>query len=132
VYAGFDEAQKEWEAKWLKVPPYCEAPKKCLGCGFKKACSGGCIAMNYDILGTVHAMPDTFCTIKQMITNTLGDLCKSLKNNKTFNNLYNNQNINYQQNRSNITCQASNDLCSCQNKPTNQPKTNNHTNTQTT
>ncbi|MDR0461661.1 MAG: SPASM domain-containing protein, partial [Nitrososphaerota archaeon] len=131
VYAGFDEAQKEWEAKWLKVPPYCEAPKKCLSCSFKKACSGGCIAMNYDILGTVHAIPDTFCTIKQIITSTLEDLCKSLQNNKTFSNLYNSRNNVYQQGLSVVACQANNNLCSCQNKPTGQLKTNNSANTQT-
>jgi uncharacterized protein len=89
IYTGFNQTQSEWVEKWLKTPPYCEIPKKCLNCNYKKACSGGCVAMNYDILGTVHAIPDTFCTIKQLITNSLGDLCKLLQNNKTFKKLYN-------------------------------------------
>jgi len=50
IYTGFNQTQMEWVEKWLKIPPYCEIPKKCLNCNYKKACSGGCIAMNYDIL----------------------------------------------------------------------------------
>jgi uncharacterized protein len=89
IYTGFDKQRVEWIEKWTKVAPYCEVPKKCLHCNFKKACSGGCIAMNYDLLGTAHANPETFCIIKQMIVDVLGDLCVSLQNNPTFQKLYN-------------------------------------------
>jgi uncharacterized protein len=128
IYTGFNQTQIEWVEKWLRVPPYCEVPKKCLTCNYKKACSGGCVAMNYDILGTVHAIPDTFCTIKQLITNILGDLCKLLQNNKTFQKLYNNKQQQYQQQRqssqsqtrrvsTSAICQMNNDICSCQDRP---------------
>jgi len=111
IFSGFDKTQSEWVEKWAKVPPYCEIPKKCLNCNYKKACSGGCIAMNYDILGTVHAIPDTFCTIKQIITEVLGDLCRSLQNNATFQKLYNKQTQNQTP-----TCQMTKGICSCQGK----------------
>jgi radical SAM protein with 4Fe4S-binding SPASM domain len=145
IYTGFNQTQTDFVKNWCKVPPYCEKPKKCLNCNYKKACSGGCIAMNYDILGTVHAIPDTFCTIKQIITNTLGNLCKTLKNNKnkTFNNLYNNkqqqpppqqrqprqqQTQTQPTTTTTPTSQTTNDLCSCQDKPHYHHHTNNNTN----
>ena len=84
IFTGFDAKQLEWVEKWRKAAPYCEIPKKCLTCNYKKACSGGCIAMNYDLFDTAHVIPESFCTIKQMITEVLGDLCKTLQNNPTF------------------------------------------------
>ena len=88
IYNGFGIKRLEWMEKWRKAAPYCEVPKKCLSCNYKKACSGGCITMNYDLFGTVHAIPKSFCTIKQMITEVLGDLCKTLQNNPTFQKVY--------------------------------------------
>jgi hypothetical protein len=44
--------------------------------------------MNYDVFGTPHVNPAAFCTIKQLITEVLGDLCKSLQNNATFQKVY--------------------------------------------
>jgi hypothetical protein len=82
--------------------------------------------MNYDILGTTHAIPDTFCTIKQIITKTLSNLCKTLQtnNNKTFNNLYNKQHQPKQskmQTQQPTPCQMTNELCSCKDKTTPTP-----------
>ncbi|HSV50027.1 MAG TPA: radical SAM protein [Candidatus Acidoferrales bacterium] len=88
IYNGFNQTHQQWQKDWQKIAPYCEEPKKCLTCNYKKACSGGCIAMNYDLFGTPHINPETFCTIKQLIVDTLGDLCKSLQNNPTFQKQY--------------------------------------------
>ncbi len=88
IYSGFAPSRHEWIKHWQNAAPYCETPQKCLNCNFKNACSGGCVAVNYDVFGTIHANPETFCTIKQLITMVLGDLCKSLQNNPTFQKLY--------------------------------------------
>ncbi len=88
IYNGFNQTHQQWIEDWQKAAPYCEEPKKCLTCNNKKACSGGCIAMNYDLFGTPHVNPENFCTIKQLIVETLGDLCKSLQNNPTFQKQY--------------------------------------------
>jgi radical SAM protein with 4Fe4S-binding SPASM domain len=88
IYNGFNSSRLDWMEKWRKAAPYCESPKKCLECNYKQACTGGCIAMNYDVFGTPHANPETFCTIKQLIVEELGDLCKSLQNNATFQKQY--------------------------------------------
>ena len=88
IYNGFNTKHTQWIENWRKIAPYCEIPQKCLTCNYKKACNGGCIAMNYDLFGTPHINPETFCTIKQLITEVLGDLCKSLQNNTTFQKLY--------------------------------------------
>jgi uncharacterized protein len=92
IYNGFDANRLHWIEKYRKVAPYCETPQKCLTCNNKKACIGGCIAMNYDVFGTSHVNPEAFCTIKQLVTEVLGDLCKTLQNNPTFQKLYNKQN----------------------------------------
>ena len=88
IYQGFNQTRTEWTENWRKAAPYCEIPKKCLDCNYKKACSGGCIAVNYDVFGITHANPEAFCTIKQLIVETLADLCKSLQNNPTFQKVY--------------------------------------------
>ncbi|MCW3984251.1 MAG: SPASM domain-containing protein [Candidatus Bathyarchaeota archaeon] len=96
IYDGFNATYKQWIESWQKIAPYCEEPKKCLACNYKKACSGGCIAMNYDLFDTPHVNPETFCTIKQLIVETLGDLCKSLQDNPTFQKQYKKTNSNPQ------------------------------------
>jgi uncharacterized protein len=88
IYNGFNTTRTEWMEQWRKAAPYCETPSKCLNCNFKKACTGGCVAMNYDIFGNPHANPEAFCTIKQLITEVFADLCKSLQNNPTFQKVY--------------------------------------------
>jgi uncharacterized protein len=84
IYNGFNSTRGEWMEHWSKAAPYCEVPSKCLACNFKKACNGGCIAMNYDLFGSPRINPEAFCAIKQLITEVLGDLCKSLQDNPTF------------------------------------------------
>lgn len=88
IYRGFDENHAQWVQQWRNLAPYCEIPKKCLTCNYKKACSGGCIAMNYDVFGSPHVNAEVVCNIKQLITDVFGDLCKSLQNNATFQKLY--------------------------------------------
>jgi uncharacterized protein len=88
IYNGFNTTHKQWIEDWQKIAPYCEDPKKCLTCNYKIACTGGCIAMNYDLFDSPHINPENFCTIKQLITSTLGDLCKSLHDNPTFQKQY--------------------------------------------
>jgi uncharacterized protein len=88
IYKGFNAKRLEWGEHYRRIAPYCELPKKCLTCNYKKACTGGCLAMNYDVFGTPRINPETFCTIKQLITEVFGDLCTSLQNNTTFKKLY--------------------------------------------
>jgi len=85
---GFSASQQGWAGKWRKMAPYCETPAKCLACNYKRNCIGGCIAMNYDVFGNPHVSPEAFCAIKQLITEELGDLCLSLKDNPTFQKQY--------------------------------------------
>ncbi len=88
IQSGFSITHKNWIEEWRKIAPYCEDPQKCLGCNYKKACTGGCIAMNYDLFNSAHINPENFCVIKQLIVDTLGDLCRSLQGNATFQKLY--------------------------------------------
>jgi uncharacterized protein len=88
IYNGFYKEHSKWVENWRKIAPYCEDPKKCVDCNYKNACNGGCIAMNYDLFEDPHVNPETFCTLKQLITDVLGDLCKSLQDNPTFQKLY--------------------------------------------
>ncbi len=88
IFNGFNTTRTEWMDKWTKSSPYCETPSKCLNCNYKKACTGGCIAMNYDIFGNPHANPEAFCSVKQLIVEVFADLCKSLQNNSTFQGIY--------------------------------------------
>jgi uncharacterized protein len=88
IYKGFNNKHFEWGEQYHRMAPYCELPRKCLDCNYKKACTGGCLAMNYDVFGTPHVNPEPFCTIKQLIVDVFGDLCKSMQNNPTFQKLY--------------------------------------------
>jgi uncharacterized protein len=88
IYNGFNINRAAWTQSWRNVAPYCEKPIKCLTCTYKNACNGGCIALNFDVFGTVHANAEMFCTIKQLITEVYGDLCRSLQDNPTFRKLY--------------------------------------------
>jgi uncharacterized protein len=88
IYNGFNATRPDWIGHWQKAAPYCEIPSKCLSCNYKKACTGGCLAVNYDVFGNTHSSPEAFCTIKQLITEVLSDLCKSLQNNPTFQKVY--------------------------------------------
>jgi uncharacterized protein len=90
IYQGFNPNRKEWLEKWQKIAPYCETPNRCLKCNFKKACNGGCLAVNYDVFGNLHTNPETFCTIKQLVTEVFSDLCKTLQTNPTFQKVYKN------------------------------------------
>ena len=41
IYNGFNANRLNWMEHWRKAEPYCETPKKCLECNYKKACTGG-------------------------------------------------------------------------------------------
>ncbi len=88
IYNGFNTTRADWVAHWQKTAPYCEVPSKCLSCNYKNACTGGCLAVNYDVFGNTHSSPEAFCSIKQLIVEVLSDLCKSLQNNATFQKVY--------------------------------------------
>ena len=88
IYNGFSPSKIYWTGKWQAAAPYCETPKRCLDCNYKPACSGGCVAMNYDVFDNVHVNAESFCNIKQMITEVFGDQVKSLQSNATFQKLY--------------------------------------------
>ena len=88
VFNGFAPQRISWIESWRKVIPYCEAPKKCLGCNYKQNCNGGCLAMNHDVFGNPHINPEAVCSIKQLITEVFGDMCRLMQNNETFKKLY--------------------------------------------
>ncbi|XES77555.1 MAG: radical SAM protein [Candidatus Bathyarchaeia archaeon] len=88
IYSGFAQSRLDWIKHWQNIAPYCEVPTKCLSCNYKNNCIGGCIAQNYDVFGLPHVNPETFCTIKQLITDVFSELCKSMQTNKTFQKLY--------------------------------------------
>jgi len=88
IYNGFTPSRQEWINHWQSTAPYCETPQKCLNCNYKNNCIGGCIAVNFDVFDLPHVNPEATCTIKQLITEVLTDLCKSLQNNPTFQKLY--------------------------------------------
>jgi uncharacterized protein len=118
IFSGFNTARQDWMNHWSKVAPYCEVPQKCLTCNYKNACTGGCIAMNYDVFDVPYVNLETFCSIKQLIVETLSDVVKSLQSNQTFQKVY----------QTNRLKQTSNTLpqtqpptpCGCSDK-TNQP-----------
>lgn len=88
IFSGFNKTRLDLTTHWSKVAPYCENPQECLTCNYKNACSGGCIAMNYDLFDMPFVNPKAFCTIKQLIVDTLSDLVKSLQSNQTFQKVY--------------------------------------------
>lgn len=121
IYKGFDQRRTQWMDNWQKIAPYSEKPKKCLQCNYKKACTGGCIAMNFDMFGSPHVNPAAFCTIKQLITEVLDDLCKSLQDNPTFKKLYSKNRKTPPPKKSSTQPQKTRHICGCtasKNKPT--------------
>ena len=66
VFKGFNENRVRLNEKWMKYPPYSQKPYLCLVCRFKNACHGQCIAMNYDLFGDIHIVPETACKIKDL------------------------------------------------------------------
>ena len=59
-----------------------------VACNFKKACCGGCIAMNFDMFEDPHVVSKAVCEIKQLTVEVLGGLCLELQSNETFKKLY--------------------------------------------
>ena len=88
VYSGFSSERLRWIREWQLCPPYCEKPSKCLDCKFRLACSGGCLAVNYDLFGDPHIVPESMCDIKNLCVEVLGDLVDLLQDNPTFRKLY--------------------------------------------
>lgn len=64
VFEGFTNERVKLIESWIKYPPYSEEPDLCLRCPYKNACTGGCLAMNYDLFGDIHVVPKTFCLLK--------------------------------------------------------------------
>ena len=68
VFEGFDMKKRiQWIKNWLMFPPVSENKELCRHCIHKPACHGGCIAINYDLFGDVHIVPETVCRINQII-----------------------------------------------------------------
>ena len=65
VWEGFNENRLRINEEWIKYPPYSQDPELCKDCPFKKACLGGCLAMNYDLFGNMHVVPRTMCLLKR-------------------------------------------------------------------
>ena len=88
VYRGFNPNRLTWIEGWSKIPPYSEKPELCLECNFRNACSGGCIACNYDLFGDAHVVPESFCRIKQLTVEVFKPLVEKHSGNPTFMQLY--------------------------------------------
>jgi len=88
VYSGFNPKRIEWIEKWSKTPPYSENPELCLNCQYKTACTGGCIACNFDLFGEPHVVPEAFCKIKQLTVEVFKPLVLKHENNPTFKQMY--------------------------------------------
>jgi uncharacterized protein len=88
VFEGFSPKRLEWIESWASIPPYSEKPELCLNCNFKNACFGGCIAMNYDLFGDPHVIPESFCKIKQITVELFKPIVLKYKDNPLFSQLY--------------------------------------------
>lgn len=88
VKTGFDPKRIHWIEKYQKIPPYSERPKECIGCIYKEACMGGCIASNHDQFGDTHILPLAFCKIKRLGVKYFGDFRERFGNNPVFQNLF--------------------------------------------
>lgn len=68
VLTGMDwNIRKQLTADWIKYPPLNRNLDKCRHCIYRKACMGGCLAANYDVYENIHAMPDSYCDIMQLL-----------------------------------------------------------------
>jgi len=66
VFNGFNENRVRLNEEWMKYPPYSQKPDLCLTCRYKNACHGQCLAMNWDLFGDIHIVPETACRIKDL------------------------------------------------------------------
>jgi uncharacterized protein len=88
VFEGFSPKRIEWIESWAATPPYSERPEMCLECNFKGACFGGCVAMNYDLFGDPHVVPESFCRIKQVTVEVFRPLVLKHLESPAFRRLY--------------------------------------------
>jgi uncharacterized protein len=88
VFRGFSPKRIEWIENWTAIPPYSERPEMCLECNFRNACIGGCIAMNYDLFGDPHVVPESFCRIKQVTVEVFRPLVLKHLGSPAFRRLY--------------------------------------------
>jgi len=88
VYRGFSPKRIEWIRKWVTIPPYSEKPELCLNCKFRMACMGGCLALNYDLFGDPHVIPESFCKIKNIVVEVFRQLVLKHIGNPVFRQLY--------------------------------------------
>jgi len=84
VFNGFTPKRLEWIEDWIKIPPLSERPELCLNCNFKNACIGGCVAMNYDLFGNPHVVPESSCKIKQLAVEVFKPLVLKHRDNPVF------------------------------------------------
>ena len=85
-----DEARIKWIKEWQSRPPVSEDPNKCLTCIARSACTGGCLAVNYDVFGDVHACPTPVCELFKIQVETFLPMYKLMEaeNNLAFMNSY--------------------------------------------
>ena len=88
VSHGFSPNRLRWMQDWGKMPPYAQTPTRCLDCSYKPACSGGCIAANYDQFGNTHVLSDNFCTLKQLEVEYFSDFLERFRDNKIFQQIF--------------------------------------------
>jgi len=66
VRKGFNPERLYFNERWWKMRPYSQDPELCMSCRYRWACTGGCLAMNYDLFGDTHVVPRTLCLIKDL------------------------------------------------------------------
>jgi len=89
VFSGFSPRRIHLNEEWRKTPPYSERPEKCLNCKFKNACSGGCLAVNYDLFGNLHIVPESMCDIKNLVVEVFTPLVKKYSGQDWFRRIFN-------------------------------------------
>ena len=64
VKTGIDQEKRiRLNVYWRECRPYCEDPSMCFECLYRPACNGGCLAINWDLFGDMHVVPESYCRI---------------------------------------------------------------------
>lgn len=91
VKTGIDlNARRQLNADWIAYPPINRNLERCKHCVYRKACMGGCLAVNYDVYGNIHGMPDSYCAIMELLSEIWTPFHQLMvdENNETYLKLY--------------------------------------------
>ncbi|MGB9614360.1 MAG: radical SAM protein [Fervidobacterium sp.] len=71
VFNGIDKSKRrKINEEFWKVKPYSRT-LECSKCPLEEICSGGCLAVNYDLNRDFHIVPETYCRIQQAMVKRL-------------------------------------------------------------